>query len=82
MFILPGRASLGFPIEESNPNSEISEIDTHLDQPFGNDYNRCLLDISYVTNVYNCNIKFMGYDKPVDYQLSTPKEQNKENTKS
>nr|SVE82148.1 EOG090X0CKL [Daphnia magna] len=27
-------------------------------------------------------IKFMGYDKPVDYQLSTPKEQNKENTKS
>ncbi|KZS16225.1 Uncharacterized protein APZ42_018073 [Daphnia magna] len=71
MFILPERASLGFPIEESNPNSEISEIDTHLDQPFGDDYNRCLLDISYVTNVYNCNIKFMGYDKPVDYQLST-----------
>nr|SVE78472.1 EOG090X0CKL [Daphnia lumholtzi]SVE79100.1 EOG090X0CKL [Daphnia lumholtzi] len=27
-------------------------------------------------------IKFMGYDKPVDYQLSTPKEQNKDNTKS
>nr|SVE75997.1 EOG090X0CKL [Daphnia hispanica] len=27
-------------------------------------------------------VKFMGYDKPVDYQLSTSKEQNKDNTKS
>ena len=34
-FTLPGRASLGFPMSESNPNTEHPENDTQLDKPLG-----------------------------------------------
>jgi mannose/fructose/N-acetylgalactosamine-specific phosphotransferase system component IIB len=34
-FVLPGRASLGFSMEESNPTPEHPDINTNLDKPFG-----------------------------------------------
>jgi hypothetical protein len=35
-FTLTGRASLGFPMSESNPTTEDTENDTKLDRPLGN----------------------------------------------
>jgi hypothetical protein len=35
-FTFTGRASLGFPMSESNPTTEDTENDTKLDRPLGN----------------------------------------------
>ena len=34
-FVLPGRASLGFSMDDSNPTPEHPHINTNLDKPFG-----------------------------------------------
>ena len=47
-FTLPGRASLGFPISESNPTTEDAENDTQLDRPLGkNSYHNLIIPTNF-----------------------------------
>lgn len=74
IFMLPGRASLQFPIEDSNPALENPNIDTHLDRPLGNSLNIKLVEKHLTFFSIGTRIQLLeNLAKALDQQLDVEK---------
>ena len=72
--MLPGRASLQFPMEDSNPTLENPNIDTHLDRPLGNSLNIKLVEKHLTFFSIGTRIQLLkNLAKALDQQLDVEK---------